>query len=95
MLLAGERSSNVVNIFNLGSHDRISVREIAEKVIAAHGGRARIEYTGGARGWDGDVPQQLLAIDRILKLGWHPRWSSDEAIDRTIEEIAAERGIRR
>ena len=94
MLLAGERASGAVNVFNLGSRDRISAREIAEKVVEAHGGRARIECTGGARGWSGDVPEQLLAIDRIEKLGWKPRWSSAQAIDRTIAEIAAARGIR-
>ncbi len=94
MLLAGERANEAVNVYNLGSRDHISAREIAEKVIAAHGGHARIEYTGGVRGWSGDVPVQLLAIDRIEKLGWKPRWSSAEAIDRTISEIAAARGIR-
>jgi len=94
MVLAGERSTEAVNIFNLGSRDRISAGEIAQRVVAAHGGHARIEYTGGARGWSGDVPQQLLAIDRIEGLGWHPKHTSAEAIDRTILEMAAERGLR-
>lgn len=87
MLLAGDRATATVNTFNLGSRDRISVREIAEKVVAAHGGVARIEYTGGERGWVGDVPQQSLAIDRIMHLGWRPRYSSSEAVDRTIAEM--------
>jgi UDP-glucose 4-epimerase len=91
MLLATERSDRPVNIFNLGTTDRISAREIAEKVVAAHGGTARIEYTGGARGWVGDVPQQLLAIDRIRELGWRPRYSSAEAVDRTISDMWTER----
>ena len=94
MLLARERATELVNFYNLGACDRISAREIAEKVVAAHGGRARIECTGGARGWSGDVPEQLLAIDRIGKLGWKPRWTSAEAVDRTIEEFATARGIR-
>ncbi len=91
MLLAAERVDAPVGIFNLGTDDRTSVREIAEKVVAAHGGTARIEYTGGERGWVGDVPQQLLAIDRIRALGWRPRWTSSEAIDRTIAEMVADR----
>jgi UDP-glucose 4-epimerase len=94
MLLATERSDAPVNVFNLGTDDRTSVREIAEKVVAAHGGTARIEYVGGARGWAGDVPQQLLAIDRIRALGWRPRWTSGEAIDRTIAEMVADRARR-
>ena len=94
MLLVRERATDLVNLYNLGARDRISAREIAEKVVAAHGGRARIECVGGARGWNGDVPEQLLAVDRISKLGWRPRWTSAEAIDRTIGEIAIARGIR-
>jgi UDP-glucose 4-epimerase len=87
MLLATERAGAPVNIFNLGTNDRVSVKSVAEKVVAAHGGTARIEFTGGTQGWVGDVPQQLLAIDRIQALGWRPRWTSAEAIDRTIAEM--------
>jgi len=88
MLLATERASDPVNIFNLGTHDQTTVREIAEKVVAVHGGHARIEYTGGSRGWVGDVPVQLLSVEKIEKLGWRPRYSSNGAVDRTIEEMA-------
>jgi UDP-glucose 4-epimerase len=89
MLLASERSAELVNIFNLGTPDQITVAEIAAKVVAAHGGRARIDYTGGARGWAGDVPQAFLAIDRMRALGWTPRWNSAQAIDATITEMLA------
>ena len=42
----------------------------------------------------GDVPQQLLAIDRIRRLGWEPRWDSGAAVDKTIGELAARYGYR-
>ncbi len=91
MLVAAERATDRVNLFNLGTSDRITAREIGEKVVAAHGGRARMEYTGGDRGWVGDVPQTFLSIDRILALGWRPRYTSAQAIDRTIEEMVEAR----
>ncbi|MCI4327455.1 MAG: SDR family NAD(P)-dependent oxidoreductase [Thermoplasmata archaeon] len=87
MILATERAHAPANVFNLGTADRISVREIAEKVVAAHGGRARIEYTGGTTGWVGDIPQQLLAVDRIGALGWTAKRTSAEAVDLTIAEL--------
>lgn len=93
MLHAARRASSSVNIYNLGSEDQTSAREIAEKVVAVHGGRAQIVYGQGDRGWVGDVPQQLLAIDRIRGLGWKPSCSSGEAIDRTIAEIARRRHV--
>ena len=81
-----------MNLFNLGTRDQTSVREIAEKVVVAHGGRARIEYRGGDRGWVGDVPQALLSIERIEHLGWRPHRSERAgAIDQTIAEMAAAR----
>jgi UDP-glucose 4-epimerase len=89
MLLGGARATSRVDAFNLGTRDRTSVREIAERVVASVGGSAKIAYTGGDRGWAGDIPQQFLAIDRISALGWAPKWSSTEAVDATIREFAA------
>ncbi|MGA7923387.1 MAG: NAD-dependent epimerase/dehydratase family protein [Thermoplasmata archaeon] len=93
MMLAAEKATARVNIFNLGTRDQTSVREIAESVVRVHGGRARIEYAGGDRGWVGDIPKQLLATDRIVALGWQPRSSSAEAVQLTVEEIAHDRGV--
>ena len=93
MMVGAERASASVNIYNLGSLDRISVKEMAEKVVAVHGGTARIRYTGGDRGWVGDVPQQLLAVDKIRQLGWAPKLSSAAAVDLTIREYAEARHL--
>ena len=82
-----------VNVFNLGTSDRTSVREIAEKVAAVHGGHVRIEYTGGERGWVGDIPQQLLSVEKVRRLGWSPKHTSGEAVDLTIRELARARGL--
>jgi UDP-glucose 4-epimerase len=87
MRFAADHADAPVNVFNLGTRDQVSVRTLAEKMVAAHGGTARIEYTGGARGWAGDIPQQLLAIDKIAALGWEPRYRSEEAVDLTIAEL--------
>lgn len=93
MIALSGRGADPVNVFNLGTRDRLSVKAIAEKVVTAHGGRARIEFTGGERGWAGDVPQQLLAIDKAERLGWSPKLTSGQAIDRTIEEMVAARRV--
>jgi UDP-glucose 4-epimerase len=92
MRFVAGHAADPVNVFNLGTRDRISVREMAERMVAAHGGTARIEYTGGDRGWPGDIPQQLLAIDRLVALGWSPKGGSADAVDRTITEMVHGRG---
>jgi UDP-glucose 4-epimerase len=87
MLTAAAQASAPVHIYNLGAADQITVREIAEKVVAAHGGTAKIVYGTGPRGWVGDIPRQLLAIEKIGRLGWRPATPSAGAIDRTIAEL--------
>ena len=89
MRRAADHTDGPVNFFNLGAADRISVREIAEKVVRAHGGTARIDYLGGSKGWTGDVPHQLLSIEKLAALGWRPSSSSAGAVDRTIAELLA------
>lgn len=87
MLVALERATETVNVLNLGAADRISVRDIARLVVSAVGTPTEIHFTGGERGWTGDIPQQLLAIDRIRALGWSPTLTSAEAVSKTIPEL--------
>jgi len=84
-----------LNLFNLGSHDTASVRRIAEIVVEVTGcADARIEYTGGDRGWAGDIPRARLAIERMVGAGFDVRMNSEDAIRHTatclLEEIGLE-----
>ena len=45
------------------------------------------EYTGGSRGWKGDVPVVRLDSSKIRELGWENRFSSAEAIRKSVESI--------
>jgi UDP-glucose 4-epimerase len=92
MRFVASHANEPVNVFNLGSTDQVSVRTMAERIVAAHGGTARIEFTGGERGWPGDIPKQLLAVEKLRALGWSPSEGSLEAVDRTIAELVALRG---
>ncbi len=67
-----------------------SVREIAE-IVAAAAGRTdtRIVYTGGDRGWPGDVPRFRYDTSRLQALGWHPQRHSTEAVRYAVERILA------
>jgi UDP-glucose 4-epimerase len=57
--------------------------------------RVKLEYTGGPRGWRGDVPQVRLDTSRMTKLGWKPKLSSAEAVRRSISEMVEQfrRGV--
>jgi UDP-glucose 4-epimerase len=77
------------NLFNIGPNGTgTSVAFIAENVIARTLPGTPIAYTGGDRGWVGDVPRFRYSTERLARLGWRPEMSSDEAVLRAIDEIA-------
>jgi UDP-glucose 4-epimerase len=76
-----------LNVYNIGSLDQISVKEIAEAVIKEMGTPTKIVYTGTERGWPGDVISQKLSIEKLLKLNWRPKYNSYEAVLHTIKEV--------
>ena len=52
--------------------------------------RARIRYTGGERGWRGDVPHSRLDPAKLAALGWAVRHTSDEAVRAAVAALARE-----
>jgi UDP-glucose 4-epimerase len=87
ILFVWQRAAERVNVFNVGVESRTRVQRIAELVIDEMGLAAEIRYTGGDRGWVGDVPEFHYQLDRIHALGWRARLHSDEAVRRAIREI--------
>ena len=66
MLHLIDNEKNDVNLFNLGTGDTCSVRKIAEIVVEESGiDNVKIVYTGGKRGWAGDVPKTFLNVDKF------------------------------
>lgn len=68
------------NAYNVGNGTRTTVARIAEIVIEEGPGSAGIVYTGGNRGWIGDVPKFEYDMSAITALGWRPNMTSDEAV---------------
>jgi UDP-glucose 4-epimerase len=90
MLFITAHGAGGYRVFNIGPADTgITVREIAEAVRYHVSPGARLHFGTADRGWVGDVPRFVYAIDKLRALGWSPRLSSHEAITRAIAEIAA------
>ena len=93
VLLAAERSTDRFSAYNVATGDSITVREIAELAVECVGiapGRTEFAFTGGDRGWKGDVPVVRLDTSRIRALGWTHTMSSREALRRSMLAILAE-----
>lgn len=79
------------SVFNLGTRTTTSVTRIADIVSDTMGLNPAYEFTGGDRGWSGDVPKMRLSIEKLRALGWEPAESSDEAVRTATEQLLAER----
>ena len=93
VMRAHERTPTPYQVYNVGTGDEITVAEIAELAVECVGlpkGSVRFAYTGGNRGWKGDVPVVRLRADRIRSLGWAPRHNSREALASAVRAMIPE-----
>jgi UDP-glucose 4-epimerase len=93
VLLASDREPAIYNVYNVATGDYITVTEIAELAVECLGldpSTVAFEYTGGDRGWKGDVPVVRLNSDRIRALGWTCGSGSAEALRRSINSMIAD-----
>jgi len=75
------------DVYNVATGDTISVREIAELALDClelSPANVNFEYTGGDRGWKGDVPIVHLDTAKIRGLGWNCAHTSREALRRAV-----------
>ena len=73
VLCAHEKTTKAFEAYNVATGDYITVTEIARiavDVLDLDPALTRFVYTGGDRGWKGDVPIVRLKTDRIRSLGW-------------------------
>jgi len=88
-------SDGFEEVFNVGSEDWITVREVADIVVEAMGLK-NVEYvykpaTSDGRGWLGDVKLMLLDVNKLKRAtGWRPRLNSREAMKLAIKDYRKE-----
>jgi len=88
MLFGVGKAKQQVNIFNLGCGDQIRISRIAEILVEELGlDGVEFKYTGGRRGWPGDVPEMMLSMEKINKLGWKAQRNSEQAVRKAIKEL--------
>lgn len=76
-------------VYNLSvKGEGTTVTKIAETVVEELGlENVKFSYTGGDRGWKGDVPRFSYDISKILATGWEPKFTSDEAVRQTVRDV--------
>lgn len=84
-------SHDTFNFFNIGSEDWVTVKRIAELVVEEMGlSGVSFKFTGGDRGWVGDVPKMQLSVDKLKSFGWNSKSSSEDAVRAAIRATLEE-----
>lgn len=77
------------DVYNVGTPDSVSIRRLADLVADELGLDPSYEFTGGDRGWSGDVPRMELDVSRLMDLGWSPTHGCEGAIRQAARQLAA------
>jgi len=81
MITVLKKSKAQCDVYNLGNSSFTTIKKVADIVVKEMRlNKVRYKYTGGKGGWKGDVPIVRYNIEKAKKLGWQPRYTSDEAV---------------
>jgi len=87
MVFLYEKQQNHLNVFNVAPDGSAStVKFMAEATVRLAAPGARIRYTGGSKGWIGDVSKFQYSIAKLKAAGWKPRLTSNETVELAIKE---------
>jgi UDP-glucose 4-epimerase len=76
------------DVFNVATEDRIDVNFIANMVANEMELKPEIKYTGGDRGFKGDVPDITMNSAKIREFyGWKNKLTSRQAMQKSIKEM--------
>ena len=81
------------DVFNAATGDYITVKEIADLAVEVSGldpARVRYEFTGGDRGWKGDVPIVRFDCSKLKALGWQCQRTSKQALFDSLSAMKQE-----
>ncbi len=92
MLCAFHNSRSQCDVHNLGCESFTNITKVAQIVVEAMGLKnVHFRYSGGKRGWPGDVPVVHFNVDKIKELGWEAKHSSDEAVREAARRLLDEK----
>ncbi len=78
------KSSESVNIINLGVDGFCEVRDSISWILNELNLDPQIVYGTETKGWIGDNPLIHLSIEKIKSFGWTPRYSIQESVKDTV-----------
>jgi UDP-glucose 4-epimerase len=93
VLMAIEKASEKINIFNLGTDESCEVNDSIRWICEYLNVSPALSYVGGDRGWVGDSPLIVLDCRRMREMGWKPKLGIRDGVIRTVEFLNQNRWV--
>lgn len=84
------QESDGITTVNIGTHSTLTVDEIADIVSDVMDIDPAYSYTGGEKGWEGDIPRMQLDISRLVSLGFSPEYTSEQAVKKASRQLVTQ-----
>jgi UDP-glucose 4-epimerase len=98
VLIAHAKTSRSFETYNVATGDYITVAEIARIAVDTLGldpAGTKFIYSGGDRGWKGDVPVVRLNTDRVQSIGWTCGRKTGEALRVSMQALLGDAQLAR
>ena len=84
--LTHQKMQKGFEVYNVSSDETTTVLKVAEELVRILGlSDVNYSFTGGKRGWKGDVTFTSVDIKKLKKLGWNPSTSISEGISKYVQ----------
>jgi UDP-glucose 4-epimerase len=91
--IALRKSTNSINIFNLGIDGYCEVRDSIGWITNEMGLDPVLNFGTEPKGWIGDNPLIHLSTKKIEGLGWKPKFSIEEGVRDTVQFLSSHRDM--
>lgn len=88
-VLSAERAKRKFEPFNISTAESIVVKKIARWVVDAMKLKnVAFTFTGGKRGWEGDVVRMRADVKKLQKIGWKQKVDMKEGVSRYVRWLS-------
>ncbi len=95
LIFAVEHAPGPYDVFNIAPVGATSVATLAQTLLDELGlTETVIQFGESDAGWPGDVPQSRMDPSKLERLGWTPRYSSDEAVREGVRDLVRSLNLR-
>ena len=89
LTVTARQQGKLCDVYNVGNTDYISAKTVADiitPIVVGDAPKTTYRFTGGKRGWHGDVQSLRCDVSKLHALGWKPSYDSTAAVAKAAKQ---------